>query len=347
MNHKEKVLSLLHRYGVSVAVVIVSILITGLLPTLSSASSLFLILSAIMFSAWYGGLGPGVFVTFLGTLGIAYYFMEPRDSIRVDSADEVLRLCLFVATSLAVVFFVSSRHVAQSRLAQANEGLIGLTARMNLVREEERASLAREIHDQLGGLLALLKIDVASVKRKIKDDATIEEKTSAILKSLDEAIVIVQRIAMELRPPLLDHDGLPAAIEAYLDANCPRVELECQKDIDPEMQVESACGIALFRILQEAFTNIVRHAKAKKMIVRLTQDGTDTTLVVCDNGIGIEQGQMLQPSALGLIGMRERIRPFGGTVTFAGCPGQGTTVTVVVPRSVRSWAEACTFAASA
>jgi signal transduction histidine kinase len=156
------------------------------------------------------------------------------------------------------------------------------------------------------------------------------------LKQLDESIVMVQRIAMELRPSVLDHVGLPAAIDAYLDANCPPVELDCKKDIDPEVQIESDCGTALFRILQEAFTNIIRHAHAKRIIVRLKQDGSDTTMVVSDNGIGLEQGQILQLSALGLIGMRERIRPFGGTVTFAGSPGQGTTVTVVVPRSGRS-----------
>jgi two-component system sensor histidine kinase UhpB len=102
------------------------------------------------------------------------------------------------------------------------------------------------------------------------------------------------------------------------------------------VQLESDCGVALFRIFQAAFTNIIRHAHAKGIMVCLKQDGADTTLVVCDNGIGLEQWQILQPSALGLIGMRERIRPFGGTVTFAGSPGQGTTVTVVIPRSSRS-----------
>ena len=141
---------------------------------------------------------------------------------------------------------------------------------------------------------------------------------------------------MELRPSILDHAGLPAAINAYLDAHCHQVELDCNKEIDPEVQLESACGTALFRIFQAAFTNIIRHAKAKGIIVRLKQDGSDTTLSVCDNGIGLERGQILQPTGLGLIGMRERIRPFGGTVTFAGSPGQGTTVTVVVPRSGRS-----------
>ena len=147
---------------------------------------------------------------------------------------------------------------------------------------------------------------------------------------------MVQQTAMELRPSILDHAGLPAAIDAYLDANCRRVELDCKKDIDPQVQLESACGTALFRIFQAAFTNIIRHAKAKEVIVRLKQDGSNTTLSVCDNGIGLERGQILQPTGLGLIGMRERIRPFGGTVTFTGSPGQGTTVTVVVPGSGHS-----------
>jgi signal transduction histidine kinase len=333
MTQKEELTSFLRRYGVSVAVVAISFLIVALLPTHSRSSSLFIILSATLASAWYGGLGPGVFATFVGTLGIAYYLMEPTVSITIDSADEVLRLNLFVATSFVGVFFAASRQVAQSRLARANEELIRLTSRMNQVREEEQARLARELHDQFGGILALITIEVDSVKRKINDGKPVEDQVNAILKELDEAIGIVHRIAMELRPSLLDHVGLPAAIEAYLEAHCSRVELDCRKDIDPEVQVEPACGIALFRILQEAFTNIIRHANAKHMIVRLKQNGSDTTLVVCDDGIGMEQGQIFPSSALGLIGMRERIRPFGGTVTFVGCPGQGTTVTVMVPRS--------------
>jgi signal transduction histidine kinase len=333
MTEKEEVTSFLHRYGVSVALVIGSILIVASLTVLSSyTSGLFIILPVIFFSAWYGGVGPGLFATFVATLGIAY-LMEPRGSIAIKFALDALRLILFVVTSLAVVFFASRRQAAQRRLVQANEELTRLTARMNVVREEEQARLARELHDQLGGMLTLLNLDVASVQRRGKDDKTFEEKTNAILKQLDDSVAMVQRITMDLRPSLLDHAGLPAAIEAYLDAQCRRGELDCQKDIDTEVQVESVCGIALFRILQEAFTNILRHAKATKMSVCLKQDGSETTMVVCDNGIGIEQGWILQPSALGLIGMRERIRPFGGTVTFAGSPGQGTTVTVVVPRS--------------
>jgi two-component system sensor histidine kinase UhpB len=135
---------------------------------------------------------------------------------------------------------------------------------------------------------------------------------------------------MELRPSLLDQVGLAAAIESYLDTNCRRAELDCEKDIDPKVDVQGACATAMFRVFQEAFTNIIRHAKATKITVYLKQDKTGMTLVVSDNGGGIEQGQMLQPDALGLIGMRERMRPFRGTVTLVGQPGEGTTVTTVV-----------------
>ena len=336
MIQNNTILSVLRRYGVSLAVVTGAILINPNLTAHFHSSGLFIILAAILFSAWYGGPGSGIFTTVVGALGIAYHLMEPRGSIAIDSADEVLRLFLFVIISLAVVFFTWSRQIALSRLAEANKGLSQLTERLNIIREEEQARLARELHDQLGALLVLLKIYVVSVKRIVKDDNTNEDKTNAVLKQLDEAIVMVQQIAMELRPAILDLAGLPAAIDAYLDANCERVELDCNKDIDPEVQLESACGTALFRIFQAAFTNIIRHAHAKGIIVRLKQDGSDTTLSVCDNGIGLERAQILQPSGLGLIGMRERIRPFGGTVTFAGSPGQGTTVTVVVPRGSHS-----------
>jgi signal transduction histidine kinase len=207
---------------------------------------------------------------------------------------------------------------------------------MEPVREEERARLAREIHDQVGGSLSILKLDVASLHNRIKHDKTLQDKTNDILKEIDGAILTVQQIAMELRPSLLDHHGLAATIEWFLDTNCRRTELDCEKDIDPNIEIKGDHAVALFRILQAAFTNIIRHAKATKITVHLKQDETGIRLVVTDNGVGLEQGQILKPDALGLIGMRERIRPFGGTVTLAGRPGEGTTVTTVIPISSAS-----------
>jgi signal transduction histidine kinase len=333
MHEKEEPLSLLRRYGVSSAMVVLSIIITAHLPALSQASHLFAILAAIMFAALYGGWGPGLFTILISTIGIPFHLMDPRESLLMASKDDLLRFFLFVAVSLAVVFFVSNRQVVQARLARSNEELRRLTSRMETVREEERIRLAREIHDELGGTLSCLKLDVASVHKRIKDDKTIHDKTNDILKEIDGAILTVQRIATELRPSLLDQVGLGGAIEAYLDTHCRQAELGCEKDIDPQMNVETACATAMFRVFQEAFTNVIRHAKATKMTVQLKQDETGIRLVVADNGVGIDRGQVINPDALGLIGMRERMRSFGGTVTLIGRPGEGTTVTTVVPKA--------------
>jgi len=326
----------LRRYGVSLAVVILSIIISMNLPPVSQSSSLFTILAGILFSAWYGGFGPGLFTTLIATISILYYLVDLRHSLDKSPNPDLLPLVLFVMISVGVVLFVSARQVAQTRLARAHEELGRLTAHMETVREEERTRLAREIHDQVGGSLSILKLDVASLHKQIQFDQTLKAKANDILKEIDGAFLTVQQIAMELRPSLLDHHGLAAAIESHLDTHCRKVDLDCEKEFDPLMNVEGPCATAIFRVFQEAFTNIIRHAQATKIVVRLRQDETGIRLVVTDNGVGLEQEQLLKPNALGLIGMRERIRPFGGTVTLVSRPGDGTTVTTLVPIIVAS-----------
>jgi two-component system sensor histidine kinase UhpB len=222
---------------------------------------------------------------------------------------------------------------AEDALVQREADLARLTERIENIREEERAQVAREIHDELGAVLSLLKIQVASVQKRTRHDPEVLEKTQSILDQLDHAIRTIQRIAKDLRPSLLDHFGLGAAMEEYVDTNCHRDVYVCEKDIDMDVVIDSLRATALFRVFQEAITNIIRHAKAKNILVRLKQDGTRITLVVNDNGVGIERGQLLRRDSLGLIGMRERIRPFGGIVTIVGRPSQGTTVTVAVPNT--------------
>ena len=329
--NKDKRLSVLRQYAVSLAIVTFSIIISDQLPALSQVSSLFIILAAIVFNVWHAGLGPGLLSIFVAIMGIAYNIMPPLNSLAIASNDNILRLILFILTSLLLVLFASSRQVAQTRLARSNEERGRLTARMDTIREEERARLAREIHDQVGGSLSILKLDVASLHKRLKHDKTLQDKANDILKEIDGAFLTVQQIAMELRPSLLDHFSLAAAIESHLDTHCPQFELDCEKDIDPKINLQGACAIAIFRVFQEAFLNVIRHAKATKITVQLKQDKTGIRLSVTDNGVGIERGQTLKPDALGLIGMRERMRPFEGTVTLSGRHGVGTTVTTVVP----------------
>ena len=244
---------------------------------------------------------------------------------------------LEIMGSLANVIALAVDHQrAEDALAQREADLARLTARIENIREEERAQVAREIHDELGAVLSLLKIKVASIQKRTKHDTEVLDKTQNILDQLDHAIRTIQRIAKDLRPSLLDHFGLGAAIEEYVDTNCHRDTYVCEKDIDMNVVIDSLRATAIFRVFQEAITNILRHAKASKILVCLKQDGTHITLIVDDNGIGIERGQVLRRDALGLIGMRERVRPFWGTVSIVGRPSQGTRVTVLVPNSGRS-----------
>jgi signal transduction histidine kinase len=196
--------------------------------------------------------------------------------------------------------------------------------------------LAREIHDELGAELSLLKIDVTSVQRRTEGNKQVQDKTKSILKQLDDAILTIQQIATDLRPPLLDTFGLGAAIDWYMDTNCERAGFDCEKDIDMELDVDAPRATAIFRVFQEAFTNIIRHARATKIMVQLKQDQATFTLVIKDDGVGIREGQTLTPNGLGFVCMRERLRPFEGTLTLVGRPQQGTTVTVMVPKRVGS-----------
>ena len=307
------------------------IIITVYLPALSQASSLFIILGGIVFCAWYGGLGAGLLSVFLATIAADYYLIAPQFSLGIGSSEAILRLSLFTVMSVAIVLFVSCHQRTEAHLARSNDELKVLAARMEAVREEERIRLAHEIHDQLGGSLAVLKLDVASLYKHARQNAKLEAKAKDILKELDAAILTVQQVAMELRPPLLEH-GLTEALHSYLDVNCRRAGLECEKDLDVSVQVQGDLAIALFRLFQEAFTNVVRHAKATKITTFLKQNSRTIMLAIADNGVGLEKGQMDSPHALGLLGMRERMRPFNGIVTISGDCGRGTTVTVMVPQ---------------
>ena len=120
-----------------------------------------------------------------------------------------------------------------------------------------------------------------------------------------------------------------------MDTNCERGGFDCEKDIDME-DVDASRATAIFRVFQEAFTNIIRHAGATKIMVELKQDQAAITLVIKDNGVGIREGQTLTTNGLGFVCMRERLRPFEGTLTLVGRPQQGTTVTVMVPKRVGS-----------
>ena len=201
------------------------------------------------------------------------------------------------------------------------------------VREDERTKLAREMHDELGQTLTALKIDLSWLARRLpQEQESLLEKTESMDELIDGAIQTVKRIATELRPGVLDDLGLADAIEWQTQEFGKRTDITFRFSASPEQViVDRDRSTAIFRICQEALTNVVRHADATRVSVSLKKGPGRVSLRIRDNGKGIEESQILDPRAFGLLGMRERARVWGGEVTISGAPGKGTLVAVSIP----------------
>jgi len=259
--------------------------------------------------------------------------------------EDELRLLNRVAADIAFGLEVCRRDAEQRRTDAAlrasetrlRESIIELhdvSTRLNGVREEERARMARDIHDHLGQALTALKMDVAEVKRRVRtgDAAAVEDRLNEMAVLIDTSVNDVRRVAAELRPVILDDLGFVLAIKAYLQDVERRSGLHLVLHSDlVDLPIDTERATALFRILQEALTNVVRHAGARNAQVSLTASGNLVRLVVHDDGSGILAAESRNPRAIGLVGMRDRARLFGGTVTVTGDPGSGTTVTAELP----------------
>ena len=222
---------------------------------------------------------------------------------------------------------------AEEALWESREQLRNLSIHVEALREEERTTIAREIHDELGQMLTALKMDLIWLKRRLTDEQTLLLHKVASMESLiDTTLGSVKRLATDLRPGLLDDLGLSAAIEWQAGEFQQHTNIPCDVSIDPEeIIVNETLSTAIFRIFQEALTNVARHAQATHVYVLLRQDVTTLMLEVKDNGKGITTAQIANLTSFGLVGIRERVQFLGGQVTFQGVPNRGTTVTVMVP----------------
>ena len=229
---------------------------------------------------------------------------------------------------------ISERKSAEVKLKKSREELRHLSAHIETAREEERKWIAREIHDELGQVLSVLKMDVNWLQVNLgENQANMLDKTDAMSQLISSTIQKVRQISQKLRPDILDNLGLAAAI------NWQAKELQERSGIDCQIFCEDEDGIilneelssALFRVFQEALTNIFRHAQATKIEVRLQESDNNLNLSIRDNGIGISAEHVSNPSSFGLIGIRERIHFLNGSVEISGEAGKGTTVSVTVP----------------
>ena len=199
-----------------------------------------------------------------------------------------------------------------------------LTEHLQEVREHERANIAREIHDELGQVLTILRMDTSWIGRHIQDDpAVLTTRLHEMIGLIDSATDSVQNIARELRPQMLDLLGLFDAIEWQAREFQRRFS---GKEIEDENTV-----IVLFRIVQEALTNVARHANAGEVTVRLEVDKGCILLEIVDDGRGITEEQVFSNRSLGLIGMRERVSFLNGKIEITGKKGQGTRLLVTLP----------------
>ena len=226
------------------------------------------------------------------------------------------------------------RRLAEARLRQSNEALRALAARVQAVREQESIRMAREVHDEVEQMLTVLRLDVAWLERKLHPPGEeVAERLRSMSRWLDTAADTVQRIARELRPAVLDELGLEAAVEWYVGEFEKRSRISCRLRSDfAGKALEAGRSTALFRILQEALTNVARHSGATEVEIRLAAEAGGVLLKVADNGSGIPDDRVAASSSLGLLGMRERARLLGGEVTIRRNPGAGTTVAVILPR---------------
>src|SRR5688572_13023999 len=194
--------------------------------------------------------------------------------------------------------------------------LFHLSSSLQKVAEREKAALARELHDELGGILVATKIDVSWLRKRV-DDGSEDGKLrwERVLHSMDEGLALKRRVIESLRPTLLDNVGLTAALRWLVDETLRRQGIACEEQYPESMPELSAdARIAVFRAIQECLMNIAKHAQAKSVLLRVAASDDEMSVIVRDDGVGIDEGRIETPQSHGLLGMRHRIESLGGTL---------------------------------
>jgi signal transduction histidine kinase len=352
------------RYGLAILAAIVALWLRWLLsPLLGGNNPYHTVWAAVVFSAWYCGLGPSIVTTLVGTVGVWYWFLPPYKSFHVqDPRAEMSGVLGFLVFSGLIIALgeANRRSLARRKRAEeqlkkahedlerrvherttdlnvANESLRELSGRLQQMRDDERRQIARELHDSVGQLLAALSMNIAIVRSQSN------KLDSAGARAVSENAAMVEQISREIRtishllhPPLLDVAGLASALRWYVDGFSERSKIKVDLDVPDKFgRLSDQMEIAIFRMVQECLTNIHRHSGGAFATIRVREEDHQVFVEVQDAGKGIPLAKQLELSSagrtgVGFRGMRERFWQLGGNLNIRS-DGAGTAVTATLP----------------
>jgi signal transduction histidine kinase len=354
----------LQQYALGVLAAIAALLLRRLLaPLLGEENPYHTAWAAVVFSAWYCGLGPSILTTLISLIGVWYWFLPPGGSFALDDPKNAISgIAGFLIFSGLIVALgeTNRRSLRKSRWAEsqlriahdelekkvvertadlnmANDSLRELSSRLQQMRDEERRRISRELHDSVGQLLAALGMNMAVLQRQSSHlDAAANRALAENASMLDQINREIRTISHLLHPPLLDAAGLASAVRWYVDGFSERSKIKVDMDIPEEFgRLSDEMEIAIFRMVQECLTNIHRHSGGASANIRMREEDHHVFVEVQDHGRGISLQKQLELSTsgrtgVGFRGMRERLRQLGGTLDIRS-DGSGTVVSAVLP----------------
>ncbi|HSL88105.1 MAG TPA: PAS domain S-box protein [Ignavibacteriaceae bacterium] len=290
-------------------------------------------------SQWFKKLFPGQ-----TNQALNYYNNDKLDKFNLTRIIEITRkdnekrklefiAHLFSSGEVWILNDITQKVKAEEKLIKSRDQLKKLSEHLQAAREEERAKIAREVHDDLGQSLTALKMDIVWLKKnRLVKAELVSEKLDSMVDVINQTIKTIQRIGTELRPKLLDDLGLISAIEWQAREFQKRSGIKCKINLNDDFtDLNNNASLTLFRIFQEALTNIARHSKADSVDVTIKSDDKDFYLSIYDNGVGIPKNKLEASTSIGIIGMKERAEIVGGNVQIKTDSKKGTEIIVVIP----------------
>jgi PAS domain S-box-containing protein len=230
---------------------------------------------------------------------------------------------------------ITERKRAEEQLSRLNEELRNLSAHLDSVREEERGNISRVIHDELGQALTAMKMDICWLRKNLNhSEQSLFKVMDSTLGLIDKTFKKVRWISTVLRPTWLDDLGLPDTMEWLVEEFQEMTDNKCEISIDRKLNLDKQRSTTIYRIFQEALTDIFRHSKATRVWISLKKKNNLAILSVVDNGMGISKRQISNPRSFGIIGMRERVKFLGGNFEISGAKNQGTSIFITIPQKV-------------